>query len=104
MNADPNSSARIFLSYRRSDVPDAADRIADRLRKRFGTPAVFVDISSIAAGEKWQEALDKALDASEAILIVIGPRWLRQAENGESLALDDPDRLGGTMHFVVCLL
>ncbi len=93
MSANPNSSARIFLSYRRDDVPDAVDRIADRLRERFGKTAIFVDIESIGAGEKWREALTRALDECEAVLIIIGPHWLRKASDAESLALDDPDDL-----------
>lgn len=93
MNNDSNSFVRIFLSYRRDDVPDAVDRIADRFRERFGKESVFVDIASIEAGKKWRDELIRALDKCDALLIVIGARWLRKAKGGNKLALDNPDDL-----------
>jgi uncharacterized RDD family membrane protein YckC len=93
MNNDTNSFVRIFLSYRRDDVPDAVDRIADRFRERFGKESVFVDIASIEAGKKWRDELIRALDKCDALLIVIGARWLRKAKDGNKLALDNPDDL-----------
>jgi len=93
MNNDSNPFVRIFLSYRRDDVPDAVDRIADRLRERFGTQSVFVDIVSIDAGKKWRDVLTSALDKCDALLIVIGSRWLRKAKGSKEFALNNPDDL-----------
>ena len=90
MTAKSVLGTRIFLSYRRDDVPDAVDRIADRLRDRFGERNVFVDVDAIRAGEKWQDALFQALDECEVILVVIGPDWMRPKDGG-GFAVDDPD-------------
>lgn len=69
------SEARLFLSYRRGDTPHAVDRIAERLRARFGLDSVFVDIASIEPGADWQQTLEAALQQCDALLVLIGPRW-----------------------------
>ncbi len=40
----------IFISYRRSDNPDATGRIYDRLVAEFGKAKVFKDVDSIPLG------------------------------------------------------
>lgn len=90
------ASARILISYRRDDVPYAADRIADRLSHHFGPDAVFVDLRAIDTGANWREALSSALDTCDAVLVLIGPHWLRvDDETGESALhrAGDPVRL-----------
>ena len=67
---------KIFLSYRRDDAGGHAGRLADALRARLGPGGVFQDVSAIAPGEDFTVAIDRALDACDAVLAVIGRDWL----------------------------
>lgn len=67
---------RVFLSYRREDSMAITGRLVDRLRAAFGTDAVFLDIETIAYGLDFRAATDAALQSSDIVLAVIGPRWL----------------------------
>ena len=61
---------KIFISYRRSDSAYAAYSIYDRLARQFGEQAIVLDV--------------------DAVLIIIGDRWLdARAEDG-SRRLDSP--------------
>jgi hypothetical protein len=51
----------VFISYRREDCPGHAGRLFDRLRARFGTDSVFIDVAGIEAGVDFVEALEKAV-------------------------------------------
>lgn len=70
-------SQPIFLSYRRDDASSDAQLISAALRNALGDDAVFMDISSIELGAVWPEELQKALQAAETVVAVIGPEWLR---------------------------
>lgn len=41
-----------------------------------GDGEVFLDVSSLALGHSWSEALDRALDSCDVALVLIGPSWL----------------------------
>jgi hypothetical protein len=66
----------IFVSYRRSDAPAAAGRLAHDLAEHFGQRRVFLDIHGIAPSQAWDRSIDGALDSSEAGIVVIGRNWL----------------------------
>jgi hypothetical protein len=70
---------QIFLSYRRGDVGGYAGRLTDALRQRLGAKSVFQDVTAIAPGQDYTAAIDRALDGSDAVLVVIGPGWLAAA-------------------------
>jgi hypothetical protein len=72
-------SVQIFLSYRRGDVGGYAGRLTDALRQRLGAKSVFQDVTAIAPGQDYTAAIDRALDGSDAVLVVIGPGWLGAA-------------------------
>lgn len=72
-------AVRVFLSYRRGDVGGYAGRLSDDLRERLGTNSVFQDVTAIELGAAFTVAIDRALDESDAVLAVIGPRWLSAA-------------------------
>lgn len=74
----------IFLSYRREDSAGHAGRLFDRLQERFGPENVFWDVSgSIAPGERFDDAIEQAVAACDALLVVIGYRWLEvRGEDG----------------------
>jgi hypothetical protein len=68
--------AQPFLSYRREDSAGHAGRLADHLLDRFGTGSVFMDVESIEAGADFSAEIQGAISGSEAVLVMIGPRWL----------------------------
>ena len=66
--------AGIFISYRRADSDGWAGRLRDALRARFGD-LVFQDVDNIGDGEIFSEVIDRALQACNVALVVIGPNW-----------------------------
>jgi pterin-4a-carbinolamine dehydratase len=81
----------IFVSYRREDSSDAAGRLKETIRHRFGEDFVFMDTSAIGPGDKWAARLQAALEASRVVLAVIGPGWLRASDDWGSRRIDEPD-------------
>ncbi len=67
---------RVFLSYRRGDAGGYAGRLTDALFQRLGPRSVFQDVTAISPGQDYTVAIDRALDDSDAALVVIGPGWL----------------------------
>jgi hypothetical protein len=67
---------KIFISYRREDDPSAAARVRDALAARFGKASLFMDVDSLAAGQRFDEQLAKALTACDVFIAIIGPRWV----------------------------
>ena len=82
--------SEIFLSYRRQDSQSATGRLADRLAAHFGPERIFRDHESIVAGEDFAEAIARAIFASSAVLVVIGPGWLDARNPNGQRRLDDP--------------
>jgi TIR domain len=70
---------RVFLSYRRGDVGGYAGRLTDALQQRLGAKNVFQDVTAIAPGQDYTAAIDRAIDTSDAVLVMIGPGWLTAA-------------------------
>jgi TPR repeat protein len=67
---------RIFISYRRADVPGDARGVCDRLERKFGKANVFMDVDRLLAGQRFDRELDKALSQCDVLVAVIGPRWM----------------------------
>ena len=82
--------AEIFLSYRRADTASATGRLADRLEEHFGPARVFKDHASIVAGDDFAAAIQRAIEASTVILVVIGPDWIGATLPSGLRRLDDP--------------
>lgn len=68
--------AGVFISYRRADSAGWAGRLKDHLEMRFGADLVWQDVDGIPAGTKWRERITRAVEGADAVLVVIGPRWL----------------------------
>src|SRR5687768_99152 len=81
---------RIFLNYRRDDSAGHAGRLYDELVHRFGGEHVFMDVDTIAAGADFVEVIERAVDASDVVLVLIGKRWLTGTD-ARSRRLHDPD-------------
>jgi len=83
---------RVFLSYRRGDVGGYAGRLTDALFQRLGPRSVFQDVTAISPGQDYTVAIDRALDDSDAALVVIGPGWLTaSAPHGSRRLLEADD-------------
>ena len=68
--------SNVFISYRRDDSAPYAGRISDRLSSAVGSDHVFMDVQDIAPGADFTEAIDKTVGRCDALVAVIGPRWL----------------------------
>jgi len=73
---------RIFISYRRDDTAAAAGRVYDRLWRLLGKPNVFFDVSAIGGGEDFANRIVSEIEASEAVLVFIGRKWLEPVNDG----------------------
>jgi hypothetical protein len=79
----------VFLSYRREDSAPQAGRLYDHLSAHFGPERVFIDVDALLPGDDFAARIRATLDEADALLAIIGPRWLAQAEGG-ARRLDDP--------------
>ncbi len=82
---------RIFMSYRRSDTPIITGRLHDHLTASFGQNNVFKDVDSIPAGADFRAELNRAVDSSDVLLVMIGPKWLADVDERGRPRLFDPD-------------
>jgi hypothetical protein len=81
----------IFISYRRDDAPASARLIHEQLTNWFGRGNVFMDVEQIELGDNWKEVLRQRVTRCDAMLAVIGPRWLAAAAGDGSRRLDNPE-------------
>ena len=80
----------IFISYRREDA-NIAGRLSDRLKKEFGADQVFMDIDGIEPGEDFVEVIERTVDSSNTVLVVIGSNWLTITDDQGQRRLDNPE-------------
>jgi hypothetical protein len=81
----------IFLSYRRTDSAGATARLYTDIGERFGTQSVYMDTASMAWGERWATGLERAVTGAAFVIAVIGPDWLRAADEWGRRRIDLPD-------------
>lgn len=74
----------IIVNYRREDVPAEARRIRDSLAVRIGRPQVALTEEAAAAGRQ--------LGVGDALVAIIGPRWLELMRGHASRNEPDPVR------------
>ena len=80
----------VFISYRRDDSGPFAARLCDRLCEHFGAERVFRDIDNIDPGDKFPALIEQRINASDAVLAVIGRRWSSISDDKGQRRLDDP--------------
>ena len=80
----------VFISYRREDSAAYAGRLFDILSGEFGPQNTFMDVDDIKGGDNFTTVIDRSLDASDALLAVIGPRWVTVTEPNGERRLDNP--------------
>src|SRR5689334_20335722 len=81
----------VFLSYRRQDASGIARWLGESLSVAFGSQRVFIDVDQIRVGDGWPQRIDQALREASALLVVIGPNWLRIADDFGRRRLDRED-------------
>ena len=79
--------SRVFISYRWKDASGVAEHLYYALRKRWGARYIRMDHHDISPGTEFNQAALEQIAKSDALLVVIGPRWL-------------PDRLASPADFV----
>jgi len=79
--------ATIFLSYRRTDSPQAC-RVYEWLVRRFGEDAVFMDVAAIPFAVDYADYIRDAITGSRVMIVLIGNGWVERLA-----AADDPVRL-----------
>jgi TIR domain-containing protein len=84
---------RIFINYRRDDTLPYADRLQEELGEQFGSDEVFRDLDTLEPGLDFVDAIDRALDDTEVMLVVIGPDWLSGETSGRLFQPEDYVRL-----------
>jgi hypothetical protein len=75
-------TSTLFISYRRDDAKWAASAIHSELCKHLGDDNVFKDVESLLPGRPWRHSLVEALDQCEAVLVLIGGKWLEGGSVG----------------------
>lgn len=81
----------LFISYRRADSSAASRWLAQTISSTFEPHHVFIDTESIRMGDEWPGRIDRALQQSSILIPVIGPSWLRIADEHGRRRLDKAD-------------
>jgi hypothetical protein len=72
---NPLARGKVFISYRRDDAAGFAHAVYDRLLEQVPAGRVFKDVASIGAGDDFAHRIERALDGSAVVLVLIGRRW-----------------------------
>jgi formylglycine-generating enzyme required for sulfatase activity len=67
--------SKIFVNYRRDDVPGDARGVRDGLAAKFGKSMIFMDVDNLLVGQRFDIELARALDDCDILIAIIGPRW-----------------------------
>jgi tetratricopeptide (TPR) repeat protein len=86
----PRQPRRIFISYRREDTHAIAGRIRDHLRGIYGRDNVFYDIDAIPYGVDFLRHIERSIASCDAVLVIIGRRWLKASDKSGKRRLEDP--------------
>ncbi|MGH8717667.1 MAG: TIR domain-containing protein [Burkholderiales bacterium] len=81
---------KIFISYRREDSSGYAGRLNEKLSQVFGAKNVFMDLEDIEAGTDFDQAIRKSVSACDALIVLIGKRWLSVTDGSGERRLGDP--------------
>jgi hypothetical protein len=66
----------VFISYRRADTNDLADRLVDRIKAEVKDIEVWRDEDTMMPGVVFSDAIDRAIAAADIVLVLIGKKWL----------------------------
>jgi len=80
-----------FISYRRQDSAAASRWLSQTIQRTFGAMSAFMDTEAIRIADDWPERIDRALRSATVLLAVIGPSWLRIADEYGRRRIDKED-------------
>lgn len=86
------TGGNVFLSYRRDDSEGYAGRLYDRLSARF-PDRIFRDVKDLEPGVDFIEEIERKLASCQAMVAVIGPRWLALTDGAGRRRIDQPNDL-----------
>jgi len=66
----------VFISYRREDSSGYAGRLFDILSVHFGRENTYMDVDTIMGGDNFPAVIEEKISQCDALLAVIGERWL----------------------------
>ena len=84
-------TGKIFISYRRDDEAGNAGRLASLLRQKLPATHFFFDVDSIKPGTDYLEVIKEQIANSDAVVSVIGPRWIDLKDDKGQRRLDDSE-------------
>jgi hypothetical protein len=82
---------RIFINYRRDDAEREAVHLATFLGAGPFSRQVFIDKSGLRHKPDWLSELERQVNASDAMVAVIGPGWSGACDAAGQRRLDDPN-------------
>lgn len=80
-----------FISYRRHDSSAASRWLYQTIQRTFGVTSAFMDTESIRMADDWTDRIHSALRSATVLLAVIGPTWLRIADEYGRRRIDKED-------------
>ncbi len=80
---------KIFISYRRDDIPLVADQIYRWLIQRVPEDDVFMDVDSIQYGTDFLASIERHIILADVVLVPIGPRWNGQPDERKLMIQND---------------
>jgi hypothetical protein len=87
------NQATIFINYRRQDSQWQTETLYNRLLGYFDKNSIFKDISTIEAGDNYNQAIGNALESCQILLVIIGEKWLIVQDINGQRRLEDPNDL-----------
>jgi TIR domain len=66
----------VFISYRRDDTAAYAGRLYDHVSEHMDKDRVFMDLDKIPGGVDFVAAMKTAIESAQAMIVVMGPKWL----------------------------
>jgi hypothetical protein len=66
----------VFISYRREDSSGYAGRLFDILSVHFGKENIYMDLDTIKGGDNFATVIEDKIGQCDALLAVMGERWL----------------------------
>jgi hypothetical protein len=78
----------VFISYRREDSSGYAGRLFDILSVHFGKENTYMDLDTIKGGDNFATVIEEKISQCDALLAVIGERWLTCTGENEIRRLD----------------
>jgi hypothetical protein len=85
-------SLSVFICYRELDTGHAAGRINYWLKSKLQDDVtLFMDVDSIRKGDDFVEKLNAAIQETDVLLAIIGPRWLDATDGMGNRRIDLED-------------